>query len=109
MALRLDLPGTCLRVIFVPADEKPEEHLGHNYERDTITFFDRDYDFTPDGQHTGSSYFVESILGHKEQVSRGLDLMRSVDKWKVDEPSMRLCINWLERCVETQNKENPNG
>jgi hypothetical protein len=62
----------------------------------SVTFYDRRYPHTPNGQHTGATYYLETLLEDYEALAlTGLNLHGDVDCWQVDARSMRTVLNWL--------------
>ena len=99
MIMKIDLPGTCFRAVFIPKNEVHENYPGaESDEYDIIEFYDRDYAHTPDGQFTGGRYRANTLLKHGSRYY-GLDLYGGEPKWKVPVEAMNLCLDWLKKCV----------
>jgi hypothetical protein len=103
MIMKLDLPGTEFRVVFIPKGETPENYpAAQNDEHDIVEFYDRDYPHTPDGQFTGGRYRASTLLDKEECY--GLDLCGQEPKWKVPAKNMALALDWLEQCVDIKRE-----
>lgn len=98
MISKIDLPGTCFRVVFIPANEEPEEHHGSKEPEDIIEFYDRDYKHTPDGQFI-ARYYADTLLKDKAALNYGLDLMGYVPKWKIRGNPMKFLLTWIQTCA----------
>lgn len=63
----------------------------------TVTFFDRRYNFTPNGQPTGASYYLSTLMGSSyERLSEsGLCLHGGEPDWTLDARSFRTLANWI--------------
>jgi hypothetical protein len=66
-----------------------------------VKFYDRRFDFTPNGQYFGASYYVSTLVGTGyESCSRdGLDLQSGVPDWSIDARSFRTVAHWLMEMV----------
>lgn len=73
--------GRPFRAVFEPA--QPGVRFK---DKDTVAFYDRTYDFTPDGQFTGASYHAETILGRTRGV--GLILQGGEPLWTLTGEAM---------------------
>jgi hypothetical protein len=67
----------------------------------TVAFYDQRYDFTVNGQFTGASYYVSTLLGsgYERLCEAGLSLHGGVPDWTLDTRSFRTVANWAMEVV----------
>jgi hypothetical protein len=97
MVQRIDIKGVAgpMRVLFVPAGEvSPNFQNVEPKKSATIEFYDGRYSHTPDGQFI-SSYYVFTLMEHKDKQPIGLDLMGDVPNWKIDGRTFALVSDWM--------------
>lgn len=83
--------GTPFRVIaYAPNAAGPIRAYDPTKAR--VEFYDRRYPHTSQGQFTGGSYLLETLL---EGSGWGLCLAGGVAAWSIDEATMRLVEQWL--------------
>ena len=63
-----------------------------------ISFYDRRYDHTPDGQFTGGQYYANDIA--QIPYGRGLNLHGGVSAWTIDGPTFTTVRDWLNRQID---------
>lgn len=103
--LRLDVPNTHFRLIFVPKGElKPNSYdEEETAKEDTVQFYDRRYPHTPDGQFI-TNYYVTTLLDNRLKIN-GLDLYGGEPDWIVDPSSMEFILEWVSKCIYSTNRE----
>ncbi len=60
-------------------------------KEELIAFFDRRYDFTPNGQFTGASYYLDDFLS----VESGLQLYGGESSWYLSPKAVRSVKEWV--------------
>lgn len=88
---RMDIPGTCFRVVFIPAGVSCPNHASLKSDGHIVEFYDRDHEFTPDGQFI-SRYYLDTL----RSVTNGLDLLGCEPKWRLSPSAMSLVSTWLD-------------
>ncbi|MEO6156393.1 MAG: hypothetical protein ABIQ39_02050 [Ilumatobacteraceae bacterium] len=63
-----------------------------------VTVYDRRYDFTEHGQHTGGNYYAETLLADSAD-KRGLNVHGGVPDWTIDAATYTTVLGWLGRVV----------
>jgi len=79
------------RAVFVPAGVPSPNRRIPAYPKGTVEFYDRRYDFTPDGQFV-SDYFVETLI---RPGAGGLVLHGGVPAWIIDAGTMVQVTAWI--------------
>lgn len=62
----------------------------------TVSFYDRRYDFTPNGQFTGANYYIGTLLEDSDTYRGEFCLHGGVEAWNVDRSNWKRFIAWLE-------------
>ena len=84
--------GIPFRAVYVPADATlPNHPKAPAADGATVEFYDRRYDFTPDGQFTGGRYYACDIIDGEA----GLILDDGIPAWRIDAGAMRIVRQWL--------------
>lgn len=61
-----------------------------------VKFYDQRYPHTPNGQFTGASYYVSTLMRDYERLSQtGLRLHGGEPVWDLDARSFRTVANWI--------------
>jgi hypothetical protein len=86
---------------FVAENEVPfravigENHYGHS-NKPVVTFYDRRYPHTENGQHTGATYYLDTLMDDYERLSKsGLCLHGGVPDWQIGAREFRTVANWI--------------
>lgn len=86
--------GIPFRVVYLPADT-PSEHYPVEHKiaegRARVEFYDRRYDFTPDGQFV-SRYYAEDLIN---KPVGGINLAGGIPEWRLDNPTAFLVWSWI--------------
>ncbi len=61
-----------------------------------VGFYDRRYEFTPDGQFTGGSYYVHDFTNGDGSYGYGIQLYGGVTSWYLDSKACKQVKAWLE-------------
>lgn len=102
--MRLDVPDTFFRVIFVPKSEsRPNFYSEEAANEDTVLFYDRRYPHTPDGEFI-TSYYATTLLDSHLKIN-GLNLYGGEPDWIVNPSSMEFILEWVLKCTYSTNKE----
>ena len=84
--------GRPFRAVFEPAQPGVRFH-----EKPVVKFFDRTHMHTPDGQFTGGSYYLDTLLpGLQRRDHGGLDLYGGEPAWKLSGVDMRKVLRAAE-------------
>lgn len=87
--------GTPIRAVLLP-DGKSENFPAANSDSPMVEFYDRNYDFTPDGQFTGGRYYVSQLLSSSRQPFDALILNYATFAWDIDGDTMETIVKWMK-------------
>jgi hypothetical protein len=96
MIKRLDVMSVTsnpIRVLLVPAGERPPNHPGANPNKaDTVEFYALNHMHTPDGQFI-SEYYTATLLESSHDT--GLDMYTSEPNWKISARTKGMVLDWI--------------
>jgi hypothetical protein len=95
---------TPIRVVYVPAHAAST--LGTSRDVDTVEFYDRRYDHTPNGQLI-SFYNAKTLL--TDVPTNGLDLYGSEPSWKIPYEAWKVVYAWIEYHYEYRQRLSVRG
>lgn len=91
------------RVVFLAKGTHNPNFPECKIDRDTVEFYDRNYDFTPDGQFV-SRYYAETLLEDSEaSKGKGLVLDTGTPAWTVGAREMDMIRAWLAEVSKAVN------
>lgn len=90
--------GISFRVVVLVNGKSENFSTASLGNRTLVEFYDRRYDFTPDGQFV-SRYYLDTMLEH----SGALNLHGGVDNWTLDSVTFRQVRSWLQSLVDSNS------